>query len=282
MTDKKSTEIENTELVIKKAFAFPVPPRTSSAGYRAADLSKTPIWSGQLRVVSSGGKCTILLEHVDKDGLFAACPIENKQTVEPVSDSSRYFVLRISDGKGRHAFIGLGFAKREEAFDFKVSLQDFENQSSAEVRAEQYLSSIPDVDLKIPEGGSIRVSLGGKVPDKKRTEREKSIDKGKVPVLAPPPAQGQPKPKTPKKKESISGPLGGSGNGDAIDLLGAFPSLPTNTISVPNGASTLTAHTTFNAFPTSNDDPFSAFPSTNAVNPAQSSNNTASSGWVTF
>ena len=33
-----------------------------------------------------------------------------------VIDSSRYFVLRLEDGKGRHAFIGIGFNSREEAF----------------------------------------------------------------------------------------------------------------------------------------------------------------------
>lgn len=62
-------------------------------------------------------------------------------------DSSRYFVLKIeSEGKlkkltkpkkvfeknkkkslflGRHAFIGMGFQERTDAFDFNVTLQDF-------------------------------------------------------------------------------------------------------------------------------------------------------------
>ena len=60
--------------------------------------------------------------------LFAVAPIApgtRAQVVEPVSDSSRNFVLRLADAAtGRHAFVGLGFAERPDAFDFNVALGD--------------------------------------------------------------------------------------------------------------------------------------------------------------
>ena len=78
--------------------------------------------------------------------LFASCPVDEYPgaAVERVTDSSRYYALRLVHQSGRrlehhtmivclslslcagkHAFIGLGFADRSESFDFNVALSDF-------------------------------------------------------------------------------------------------------------------------------------------------------------
>jgi len=64
------------------------------------------------------------LEDKSTGELFADCPISEYPTkdIESVSDSSRYFVLRIQN-QGRSAFIGVGFADRGDSFDFNVALQ---------------------------------------------------------------------------------------------------------------------------------------------------------------
>jgi len=161
MADSKG-DLEQTHCIISKVFAFTVPPLGSAEGFKASLWPKQPIWVGRLRVVSRNDKCAILLEHTDKDGLFASCPIQNAHTVEPTLDSSRYFVLRLSDGKGRHALLGIGFNDRAQAFDFKVALQDLENRnaSGGEDLAEATRKHGGGKDWTIPQGGSITVNFG--------------------------------------------------------------------------------------------------------------------------
>lgn len=70
---------------------------------RAADWNlNEPHWSGRMRLVSKGTECIIFLEDKQSGELFAKCPIETFPgvAVEPVADSSRYFVLRIQDDNG--------------------------------------------------------------------------------------------------------------------------------------------------------------------------------------
>ena len=64
------------------------------------------------------------MEDKNSGQLFAEAPITEFPTksIEPVSDSSRYFVLKI-ENQGRSAFIGVGFADRSDSFDFNVALQ---------------------------------------------------------------------------------------------------------------------------------------------------------------
>jgi hypothetical protein len=64
----------------------------------------------------SGTACYVRLEDDATGELFAECPLPTDGTplttaVEPVVDSSRYFVARVADRADprKHAFIGVGF-----------------------------------------------------------------------------------------------------------------------------------------------------------------------------
>ncbi|XP_022032406.2 uncharacterized protein At1g03900-like, partial [Helianthus annuus] len=125
----------HTLLVVREVSVFKIPPRSTSGGYKCGGykcgecLQSDKIWSGRLRVISCNNCCEIWLEDPNSGDLFAVCfvnPGQRETAVKPVLDSSRYFVLKIEDGTGKHAFVGLGFTERNEAFDFNVALSDHE------------------------------------------------------------------------------------------------------------------------------------------------------------
>ena len=95
--------------------------------------------------------------------LFALCPVDKFPgvAVEPVSDSSRYFVLRLLDPSGQHAFVGLGFEDRGDAFDFNVALQDhFKQVTQSKRLAEEEAKPPPHKDYSLKAGEKIHINLG--------------------------------------------------------------------------------------------------------------------------
>jgi hypothetical protein len=89
--------------------------------------------------------------------------VASERTVEPVIDSSRYFVLTLEDNQtGRRAFLGLGFNERSEAFDFNAALADHKKwlrqQQEAKAMALQW-NSQTRLDLSLPPGQTIHVDI---------------------------------------------------------------------------------------------------------------------------
>ena len=134
--------------------------------YRAADWNlEQPVWQGRLRVKGEGlTKLFVQLEDPASSRVFATCrvdPDKMSETLEPVLDSSRYYVLRIEDeATQRHAFIGMGFHERDQSFEFKAALQDFQrrvqNERDLATRSKQ---DLPKLNLTLKEGETITVDL---------------------------------------------------------------------------------------------------------------------------
>ena len=109
---------------------YAIPPAPTHAGHRA-DGWNVEKWlkAVRVKVTAKGERGHIKLEDVETGELFAACPLPRdapvSTAVEPVLDSSRYFVLRVEDeATRRHAFLGLGFRQRDDASDFKLAVQE--------------------------------------------------------------------------------------------------------------------------------------------------------------
>ncbi|KAJ3204528.1 hypothetical protein HDU82_005776 [Entophlyctis luteolus] len=168
MSTTLDDDYESVLLVIRECTAYRIPPRTAAKGYRAGDWDVNAfLWKGRLRIIARGSKadCFINLEDATTGELFAACPYPpDGSTVEPVLDSSRYFVLTLVDpGSGRKAYIGLGFLERSDAFDFNVALQDHAKRlkNAGKPKTVAATSSFPSIDFSLKDDQKFSIHIGG-------------------------------------------------------------------------------------------------------------------------
>ncbi|XP_055335360.1 NECAP-like protein CG9132 [Paramacrobiotus metropolitanus] len=180
---------ERIILVKPEVFVYRIPPRSTARGYRAADWNlDKPDWILRLRVIAKDKTCAIRLEDKTSGELFGECPVDTYpgSAVESVTDSSRYFVLRIQDPSGRSAFLGLGFGDRSDSFDLNVALQDHFKwvATSEQINKEEASDQKPRLDLAFKEGQMIKINIGKK---SSTTTKAPSTSTGAVPGLLPPP-----------------------------------------------------------------------------------------------
>ncbi|EPT29731.1 Adaptin ear-binding coat-associated protein 2 (NECAP-2) isoform 2 family protein [Toxoplasma gondii ME49] len=153
----------------REVTVYKIPPRTPQ-GHRAENW-KDVLWAGKLQVASKGRKSSIRLIDKQSGHLFAVCPLpeNHEEAVERAVDSSRYFVFRLDNGKGRHAYVGVSFADRNDAFDFTCALNEEERRQRAarmdgptDAEAPSASSSsAPERDFRLMEGEKIRVNIPG-------------------------------------------------------------------------------------------------------------------------
>ncbi|XP_058531777.1 adaptin ear-binding coat-associated protein 2 isoform X3 [Ochotona princeps] len=167
-----------------------------------------------MRITAKGQVAYIKLEDRTSGELFAQAPVDQfpGTAVESVTDSSRYFVVRIEDGNGRRAFIGIGFGDRGDAFDFNVALQDhfkWVKQQCEFAKQAQDPDQGPKLDLGFKEGQTIKLSIASmkKKEAAPGTPRARPASVGGLSLLPPPPG-GRTSVLLPPPGEQVSG--GGS------------------------------------------------------------------------
>lgn len=170
-------------LRIDEAFLYQVPPLKHAAGHKAEDWGlANPTMTAKLELV--GIDDVLQIRIVNEDKVVAVCPVRCAKgsppigaIVDPVVDSSRYFVLRCEDEQRRHAYVGVGFRERDVAYDFKASIQDFQRSVQ---REEEAAVVKPEADVDLALKGPIKISLGDGRPRRPVSNEPR--------VLAPPPS----------------------------------------------------------------------------------------------
>jgi len=105
--------------------------------------------------------------------------------VQTVSDSSRYFVIKPTDGP----HLGLGFSDRSDSFDLNMALNEhFKSLRLDEEIAKEQEEPREQLDLAFKEGQTIKVNIN--IPRKSNRERSRSpaANKNTTAVLPPPSA----------------------------------------------------------------------------------------------
>ncbi|QDZ21484.1 DUF1681 domain-containing protein [Chloropicon primus] len=203
----------------RECYVYQIPPTSSASGHRANDWNVDK-WLKEvsLKVKSEGEKCVISLYDMETEELFAECPLPAKPenfltSVEPVVDSSRYFVLKIVDPQSkRHAFIGLGFRERTQSSDFNAAIDEHRQYLRRKKEADAYKekfaqSTEAQKDYSLKEGEKITIQIKkspGASPSKLKSRLSVGDGRAKPVItggglLAPPPpvAAAQKKPPAP-------------------------------------------------------------------------------------
>lgn len=184
-----SDAIQRVLFIANSVHVYNIPPIVPGKGHVAASWtadSQRQIFTSRLRIIETsvtlpGGeekmKTDIVLEDAKTGQLFAAAPYTSQAIVESVSDSSRFFALRVQDEQGRKATLGIGFEERPEAFDFSVSLQEARKSLGLETGPPQKpgvsrVDSAEKRDLSLKEGETITVNLPGRFSRRKAAETD--------------------------------------------------------------------------------------------------------------
>ncbi|XP_018648533.1 hypothetical protein Smp_005000 [Schistosoma mansoni] len=189
-------DYENVLLVKNEVFVYQILSRQSNRGYRANNWNlETPMWTGRLRVIAKGKDLVIRLEDKNSGQLYAECPVDSFPgiSVEPVIDSSRFFVIRLMNDSGETKFVGIGFAERSDSFDLNVAIQDHFKWLKQEKEAkeiEENAANQPAKYMSFKEGEKIKLNLNtrrtGDDPNPK-SKVTRSLSSGLSGGLLPPP-----------------------------------------------------------------------------------------------
>jgi hypothetical protein len=200
--DDRLNFLPETICHIPQVFVFSLPPRTTSRAVSAESMKDKQIWTGALKVrtVSETKARIDLLQPQGGDLLYASAPLEKgtvwTASVEPANDSSRYFSIVLRNGDtGRSMAVGLGFKDRNEAFEFRASLIEWERKGGGAIVEEQHAEGVEAAppqqhkDMSIPSGQKIQVSTSAMTRKKEEQTTPAAVGGGALPL--PPSSSGR-------------------------------------------------------------------------------------------
>ena len=152
------SDVEYVLMQKKECHIYQIPPPRGATGHYSEDWTNH-IFTGRMRIVSKKNQCVVQILDANSQ-LYVACPVDPlniSASVERTVDSSRFFALKVLGPNGQHAYVGMAFAERNDAFDFWAGLLDFQGTVKADVAPVQ----APSLDLRFKEGQTITLGKAG-------------------------------------------------------------------------------------------------------------------------
>jgi adaptin ear-binding coat-associated protein 1/2 len=182
--------LRQTLMTQDECFVYKVPPLATASGYRANDWNlANPLQTCGFQVERRDNDLYLLftlerhtklfalsriyVDQRDNNATSATTTAIQRSVVEPVLDSSRYFVCKIQQQQqhqtGKTAILGFGFRDRDVAMDLLGNLQQFQHSIEREIHAKHLkVREIPTLQ----EGEQMHIHLPGgmgKTPSRKNT-----------------------------------------------------------------------------------------------------------------
>jgi adaptin ear-binding coat-associated protein 1/2 len=164
----ESSLLRQTLLSFDEVFVYKIPPLTVSGGHRAEDWDlANPLQTCGFQVERRGNDLFLIFTTESHTKIFALAKYlpGHAKSVEPVVDSSRYFVTSlISSDVKKKAWIGFGFRNREAALDLLGVLQQFSKSIEREVEAKQKVDQAQQQlnRTSLQAGDKIHIVFGSK------------------------------------------------------------------------------------------------------------------------
>jgi hypothetical protein len=145
-----------------ECFVYKVPPLATASGYRANDWNlASPLQTCGFQVERRDNDLYLLFTLENHTKLFALSKIDANslhRSIEPVLDSSRYFVTKITNTQkpNQSTTLGFGFRDRDVAIDLLGNLQQFQKSIEREIQASKMkVTAIPT----LKEGDKMHIHL---------------------------------------------------------------------------------------------------------------------------
>lgn len=183
--------LRQTLMTQDECFVYKVPPLATASGYRANEWNLAqPLQTCGFQVERRDNDLFLLFTMENHTKLFALSKIADgehvQRSVEPVLDSSRYFVTKImQQTDNRTALLGFGFRDRDVAIDLLGNLQQFQKSIQREMEAKHMkVAEIPT----LKEGDKMHINLpGGGTGRRKKASTPSSAGGGGPFLLKKPP-----------------------------------------------------------------------------------------------